>query len=225
MAWLIGRGANAVSGALFEHLPKTGGKACLDAMRRVGLAVREVDAPGHHIGHARESETRDPRYSWNFKFGAIRRPDRWWLSLWKFATTENSKLCEIPVSLGHPFRPIMAYLRTDRTPDEFVGEIINRAPGFASRMFAAYLADADFVFRADNIGPGLAAGLVASGVRVGADQLDWIRTGIKRVNVSKPKTSHASLSTRVRRMVERYESDGFEMFSGCGVYTTSGEIK
>lgn len=219
MGYLIGRET------FFEHVPKTAGKAALDGMRRIGVRVRPVDAPGFHIGHARAADSNDRRYRWNSRFGFVRRPSDWWLSLWKFAETPESKLFEINPDIGHPFRPLMPWLRKGLSPDVFVEELVNRVPGFASRMFADYLDGADFVGRSDNLGPALVAALRFFGVRAieNEDAARWLGTSIKRVNVSKPTDAHAALSARVVRLVERYETDGFERFDAAGVYTTSGE--
>lgn len=221
MGYLIGRET------FFEHVPKTAGKAALDGMRRIGVRVRPVDAPGFHIGHARAAESSDPRYRWNNRFGFVRRPDQWWFSLWKFAETPESKLFGIHPEIGHPFRPLMSWLRRGLSPDVFVEELVNRCPGFASKMFADYLDGADFVGRTDNVGPALVAALRFFGVRAieNEDAARWLGTSIKRVNVSKPTDAHAALSARVVRLVERYETDGFERFDAAGVYTTSGELE
>lgn len=127
--------------ALFLHPPKVGGKATLASLRGGGIKCRPVRSPGCHNGHAIEADLRDDRYRWDFRFGFVRHPVRWWRSLRDFANQTDSKLFDIDDDVRHPLREILDDCRElrDATADEFVREIGTvRHPGFCGRMFRRY---------------------------------------------------------------------------------------
>lgn len=206
--------AYVVGANLFLHVPKTGGKAVLSALRKAGNRVRPVRSPGCHNGHARESELRDRRYRWSFRFGFVRHPVDWWLSLRNFAATprHGNGLFDIDPAVRHPFNPIIADCleMRHRPVDAFVREIaINRHPGFYTRMLKDYygadFSRVDWVGRQESLFDDLRALCVSRGLRVPKEA--------KRVNVSAP-LFWGSISPATRKDVESIEQGCLDQYYG-----------
>jgi len=209
----------------FEHVPKTGGKALLDAFAMCDeLLPVALQAKGHHVGHARREFVSDRRFHLpGFRFGIVRDPVEWYRSLWKYLETPDCGVFEIDPAIGHPFRPIIRWLRRGVPCSDFVGELVHKADGFYSAMAADYLGKADLIGRTDNLGPAGLAACRAVGIEL-TESERWIIGNPRRVNVSRPidTAGDATISDDVVRSVQSIESAGVAMFSRAGVYTETG---
>ncbi len=215
MAYIIG------GRSLFVHVPKTGGKWILAAVRRAGLRARPVRSPGYHVGHAGISKLADRRYRIPpFSFLIARETVDWWESLWRFSESPGSKLYDIDPAIGHPFRPILEHCRPGLSCDDFVRRIVEAVPGFYGAMLREYLDDGiEFVGRFDDLAGSLLAALRTAGVPIRKHQAIRIRS-TSPVNVSKP-SRRERLSDVVRDLVTTSEPEAGRLLSSIGVNTTT----
>jgi hypothetical protein len=205
MAYVIGR-------TLFLHIPKTGGKAVLSALREAGNRVRPVRSPGWHNGHAGVDALADPRYNWDFVFAFVRHPVSWWKSLHDFASTPGTLLFDYDRDLRHPFNDIIADAEELRHAgaETFVREMATvRWRGFYSRMLRRYLGDdfgsACWIGRQETLAVDLRSLCERRGLAV--------PDLVPDVNVSQPASkSFLSCSTMIG--VEAFEADAMNEFYG-----------
>lgn len=213
---------------IFEHVPKTGGKSLLDAFGLCDdLVPVALQSAGYHVGHAPRARVTDKRFRLpGFTFGIVRHPVEWWRSLWKYIETPGCGIFDIDSSIGHPFDPIIRWIRRGLSCAQFVSEIAHKACGFYSGLCATYLGRANLIGRMDNLGPSAVAACKAAGLTLCPSELMTIGNP-RLVNASKPGRSAGDsfIPTDIIKSVESIEAGALRMFQRANIYDTNGNIK
>lgn len=124
---------------MFHHVQKTGGKTVLKALQDAGNKVRVLAAaPKLHGGVAREDQL-IREYDVDGRFGFVRRPAAWWKSFRDFHTSSKPR-CDGRAVRVHDLTVLMADCVDlyDLSANDFVKEMVERHPGFYSRMLKCY---------------------------------------------------------------------------------------
>lgn len=222
------------SGAVFIHVPKTGGGWVHTALHEQGLLHRDARVAFNHSppGHVNEVMRWTPgRYlrHWPMrplvtpgalrrapKFCFVRDPLKWYESWWKFMAG-RWKAWE--PGRWHPQREI------DGCGDDdfggFVEKVLEAQPGYVSRMYAMYTDGCAFVGRFERLADDLSAALEELGVAHDAAALK----ATPHVNVSRSLLGRPEWDPALRRRVEEAEREAIERFGYGGGRGVRGELR
>lgn len=206
------------NGAVFIHVPKTGGTWVTRAMRHHGLSRGQIGwkhALPEHIDHVVRYHGLHFLRRWAFrgltpgalraafKFVFVRNPVTWYESWWKFRAGNWDSFRPQP---EEPQRPIDDCGNDDF--DTFLGNVLDRHPGHLSRMYARYTDRTDFVGRYERLLPDLLRALAAAGAAADASQIACFpQQNISRARLGLPEWDPVTLARLIaaeRDAIERY---------------------
>lgn len=166
---------------LFYHIPKTGGRWVLGAMKMGGvLGVRRaLRIPGvHPLGlrrhHAVPDAVTDECKKNHFQFCFVRRPYEWYRSFWCYR-----------VHTQHPDPNFSLDEFWDKDFESFLKNVLEGCPGFLTQVYQCFVGSdntrMNFVGRQENLGNDLVKALALAG-ETGIDEKRLRR--LKPMNVS-----------------------------------------
>jgi hypothetical protein len=173
---------------VFIHVPKTGGKWVMEAMKRAGIEFGYT--PGRSSPHPTldEIDTRG-----RFAFAFVREPFAWYRSIWAHHQTRD--LSE--------WKPFDQWL--DLPLPGFIEAIAENVPDYMSKRFDRYIEGIDFVGRTENLVQDLVCALNLANVDFDERNL----RATPRQNVSAPAPDCPSA---IRAKLEVSERDFYERF-------------
>ncbi len=148
---------------LFYHIPKTGGRWVLGAMKMGGvLGVRRAPRiPGvHPLGlrrhHAAPEAVVDECKKNRFQFCFVRRPYEWYRSFWCY---------RVHTQHLDPAFPLDGLW--DKDFESFLGNVLARYPGFLTQVYQCFVGSdntrMNFVGRQENLADDLVKALALAG--------------------------------------------------------------
>ncbi|MEQ8822379.1 MAG: sulfotransferase family 2 domain-containing protein [Sumerlaeia bacterium] len=209
-------------GAVFLHVPKTGGSWVTEVLQGCDLVAYEVGAKHGYLDQVLEYPKifsqqnfkrclkRGPFWHQEvmqaFKFGIVRHPLKWYESWFKYLGgrweihTQNRNNC-------HKWS--MNLLIEESADDDFnafVRKLNERCPGFATRCFDRYFGpEVNFVGRCENLVDDLISALDLCNASYDEDRIrNWPRVNESPCLAGKPKWD-----PELKVLVERLEAPGF----------------
>lgn len=156
------------NGAVFLHIPKTGGKWVIAALKEIDLIKfnfshnhsdmeRTVNFhthfPWHFIRQTIKHGYYLPKVRKAFKFCFVRHPLKYYESYYKFAMQLGW-----PATMGkmpgkndwHPNSPL--YMEKPKNFNEFIRKIIKKHPGYVTELYSSYTSpNIDFIGKTENL--------------------------------------------------------------------------
>ena len=216
------------SGAVFLHIPKTGGTWVTQMLRDNGLVRCRFSHKHADLQRVLESP-RLYRYqnlkrcfrfgpNWYsgipgaFKFCFVRNPLDWYQSWWAFMSQHDwpnfAPLDRNGVRQWHPTAELEDIQDNDFT--RFLQNVMRTQPGFASRMFAAFATpETNFVGRQENLVEDLIRVLHILNERFDEDR---IRNSV-RINVSRPRRGRPTWRPEDRQRIAELERDAMQRYN------------
>jgi len=221
-------------GALFLHIPKTGGSWVRHVLRRQGLVRMEWPHPHPDLNRVLNL----PRYyPWHFakqslklrslrlhrevqqsyKFCFVREPHAWYESYWRFMAGRNWKSFheerqeERSFILKSPWHPNSHLEKMDAPDfDAFIHSVVNTYPGYLTQMYGWYAPPGavEYVGRTESLVEDLLDVLNRVGIDVDEDAV----RNTEKVNTSPERIDRPSWDDDLRSAVRRLEAPVFERF-------------
>jgi hypothetical protein len=208
------------NGALFLHVPKTGGRWVASVLKEAGLVRREI-LPSHADLRCLYSPIHRNRrellwfllrrhfLGWGekrFVFCFVRHPLSWYESWFRYMSQPSRRWRnwgdETDVLRWHPAAPLNGTGSDDFTT--FVQNAIRKRPGFVTEMYGQYATSAvSFVGRQESLREDLKTALARSGLSIDEELLRESAP----VNQSE-KTAPLEWDPATRRRVEALEQAG-----------------
>lgn len=200
------------SGALFQHVPRTGGTFVERAVKTLGIRCNRwiyrqpKTLPKKHslLSHYHRKDMTGVE----FVFAFVRHPVSYYISAWQYLC-ESRMASYRRLSLlwtqwrWHPFRQAALLYRGDFC--EWAERILDQEPGWATRLMGWYVGPeggefCDYVGRTETLIPDLTEVLTHLGHRVDESVLN----GLGRINVSLPGNV-VEIPAELRARIEREE--------------------
>lgn len=194
------------SGALFVHIPKTGGTWVANVLNRLGIANESAPhVPAASVRHA-IPEQFVGRYKFRFTF--VRHPLAWYESWWKF---QAGVWRQFEVGVWHPQRVLEPCADNDFS--QFIRNCLVQEPGYVTRMYEWYLGPPeverfDFVGRTESLAEDLVTVLRQLGHTNRIDEVSHFAP----VHVSRSKFGEAVWDPELRRRIIDVEAPAIRRF-------------
>lgn len=188
---------------VFMHVPKTGGTWIKTVLRsQIGGVIYTKTNHGNPWAKAGHPDLEDVKDIDGFRIGFVRHPVDWWLSFWRHRQRRGGKW-NLELQLD---RDVMS-----KSFDQYVRNILDKRPGYASRMFSEFVGDPgneiDFIGKQENLIPDLKRALK----RAGYDPRK-LTFGEGRKNAGGKKTAHYRFNYEQRRALSQAEVEGIDRF-------------
>lgn len=221
MALLLGEGA------IFLHIPKTGGTWVREVLKEQGLVVASFghlhadyrhtqyywqQYPEHIVPLALKRRSLSPALKKDsFVFCFVRHPLSWLESWWSFMTSQNwpdwSKR-QARFRRWHPTQPLERYRPVSGTFPEFLEFVIAQVPGFVSGLYARYTQPCSFVGKIEQASHDLCSALESAKIAADCQAIKNFRP----LNVSRAGSVTYDWPSSLREEVIRLERRGIEAY-------------
>ena len=217
------------NGAVFLHIPKTGGSWVRAVCQKQGLAIGQfghmhanyehaarywIQYPDHYASLAvRTMNIRPVRIGDAFVFCLVRHPLSWIESWWNYNNRRGWPRFSQGQSRMRRWHPTAELERYRPLPDAgfdgFLRFVIDETPAFVSRMYAGYAPPhVAFVGKFENIVADVTTALDRAGMRVDRGVLD----AIAPVNVSSRRDSAPVWPEDLRRKIVELEAPALDAY-------------
>jgi len=221
-------------GALFLHIPKTGGSWVRHILRRQGLVKMEWPHPHPDFDRVINLPRYYPLYfvkqslkhrslrlhhevKQSYKFCFVRHPHSWYESYWRFMRGldwkhfHEERQEERTFVLKRPWHPNAALERMGPRPfDEFMSTVLRRYPGYLTQMYGWYAPpdEVDFVGGTESLVDDLVTVLNTLGLDFDEDEV----RNTEKINTSPDCVDRPEWDDALRTEVRRMEAPIFERF-------------
>lgn len=222
------------NGALFLHIPKTGGSWVRHVLREQGLVKMEwphphpeldrvLNLPRYYPLHFAKQSIKHKslrlyrEIQQSYKFCFVRHPHSWYESYWRFMqghdwkSFHNERQQERTILFKRPWHP-NAYLERIGRRDfrTFMQTVLTEYPGYLTQMYGWYAppGEIDFVGRTESLVDDLLEALTRAGITVDEGAV----RNTEKVNTSPNRIDRPKWDDELRNSVHRLEAPVFERF-------------
>jgi hypothetical protein len=189
---------------VYLHVPKTGGKW----VKRVlfggisGARLFRETNHGNQWAKSAHCDLEDLKDVAGFRLAFVRHPADWWRSYWRYQQTHGR--------FRNESLELVRLVKAD-TFERYVDNVLERLPGYASRMFSRFVGEPgqeiDFIGKQENLTSDLRTALGLAGFDLSAFDFS-----ASRINEGGTTTEHFEFSPEQRRALSLAESAGIERF-------------